>query len=180
MPGPALSRASSLPYKLGISVENLSSPFKFLLLQSYYCSLTQDAEYIWAPVNFLQGQECVLLHCCPDSFLSRAGSKTPLLHLPAQLHFQTEEALGTEITGENFLTSERLMVFAVADVSVLMSGGFRRPCPDRAALLTLLFRLRLIHPASGRSYHEEFRPPKEHMKDDVCELPRPQLTLLWV
>ncbi|NXJ85375.1 KAD2 kinase, partial [Trogon melanurus] len=35
---------------------------------------------------------------------------------------------------------------------------------------------RLIHPASGRSYHEEFRPPKEHMKDDVCELPRPQLT----
>uniref|UniRef100_A0A8C6ZFK1 Adenylate kinase 2, mitochondrial n=2 Tax=Nothoprocta perdicaria TaxID=30464 RepID=A0A8C6ZFK1_NOTPE len=26
---------------------------------------------------------------------------------------------------------------------------------------------RLIHPASGRSYHEEFRPPKEPMKDDV-------------
>lgn len=26
---------------------------------------------------------------------------------------------------------------------------------------------RLIHPASGRSYHEEFSPPKEHMKDDV-------------
>ncbi|XP_035759901.1 adenylate kinase 2, mitochondrial isoform X3 [Egretta garzetta] len=31
---------------------------------------------------------------------------------------------------------------------------------------------RLIHPASGRSYHEEFRPPKEHMKDD------PELTAL--
>ncbi|XP_064254293.1 adenylate kinase 2, mitochondrial isoform X4 [Passer domesticus] len=29
---------------------------------------------------------------------------------------------------------------------------------------------RLIHPASGRSYHEEFRPPKEHMKDDPGEL----------
>ncbi|CAK9827841.1 Adenylate kinase [Anthophora retusa] len=26
---------------------------------------------------------------------------------------------------------------------------------------------RLIHPASGRSYHEEFAPPKEPMKDDV-------------
>lgn len=26
---------------------------------------------------------------------------------------------------------------------------------------------RLIHPASGRSYHEEFHPPKEPMKDDV-------------
>lgn len=26
---------------------------------------------------------------------------------------------------------------------------------------------RLIHPASGRSYHEEFAPPKVHMKDDV-------------
>nr|XP_056702716.1 adenylate kinase 2, mitochondrial isoform X2 [Euleptes europaea] len=26
---------------------------------------------------------------------------------------------------------------------------------------------RLIHPASGRSYHEEFNPPKLHMKDDV-------------
>ncbi|XP_039237185.1 adenylate kinase 2, mitochondrial isoform X4 [Pipra filicauda] len=29
---------------------------------------------------------------------------------------------------------------------------------------------RLIHPASGRSYHEEFRPPKEPMKDDRGEL----------
>lgn len=26
---------------------------------------------------------------------------------------------------------------------------------------------RLIHPASGRSYHEEFAPPKFPMKDDV-------------
>ena len=26
---------------------------------------------------------------------------------------------------------------------------------------------RLIHPSSGRSYHEEFHPPKEPMKDDV-------------
>lgn len=26
---------------------------------------------------------------------------------------------------------------------------------------------RLIHPASGRSYHEEFHPPKFDMKDDV-------------
>ena len=26
---------------------------------------------------------------------------------------------------------------------------------------------RLVHPASGRSYHEEFAPPKAPMKDDV-------------
>lgn len=26
---------------------------------------------------------------------------------------------------------------------------------------------RLIHPASGRSYHDEFHPPKVDMKDDV-------------
>lgn len=26
---------------------------------------------------------------------------------------------------------------------------------------------RLIHPSSGRSYHEEFAPPKVPMKDDV-------------
>lgn len=26
---------------------------------------------------------------------------------------------------------------------------------------------RLIHPASGRSYHEEFAPPKVPMRDDV-------------
>lgn len=26
---------------------------------------------------------------------------------------------------------------------------------------------RLIHPASGRSYHKTFNPPKEYMKDDV-------------
>ena len=26
---------------------------------------------------------------------------------------------------------------------------------------------RLIHPASGRSYHEDFHPPKKPMTDDV-------------
>lgn len=26
---------------------------------------------------------------------------------------------------------------------------------------------RLIHQASGRSYHQEFAPPKVHMRDDV-------------
>lgn len=30
---------------------------------------------------------------------------------------------------------------------------------------------RLIHPPSGRSYHEEFHPPKEPMKDDVTGEP---------
>lgn len=29
---------------------------------------------------------------------------------------------------------------------------------------------RLIHQASGRSYHEEFAPPKVSMKDDVSKL----------
>lgn len=28
---------------------------------------------------------------------------------------------------------------------------------------------RLIHPASGRSYHDEFHPPKKPMIDDVSE-----------
>lgn len=26
---------------------------------------------------------------------------------------------------------------------------------------------RLVHPASGRSYHEEFHPPRKPMTDDV-------------
>lgn len=30
---------------------------------------------------------------------------------------------------------------------------------------------RLIHPASGRSYHKVFNPPKEAMKDDVTGEP---------
>ena len=30
---------------------------------------------------------------------------------------------------------------------------------------------RLVHPASGRSYHRTFNPPKEHMKDDVTGEP---------
>lgn len=30
---------------------------------------------------------------------------------------------------------------------------------------------RLIHPASGRSYHEEFHPPRVHMKDDLTGEP---------
>lgn len=127
----SLEQSPLLTHKSGISIENLSS-LQVPPLQSCNCSLTQDTEYIWAPVNFLQGQECVLLPCFPDPFPSRAGCKPPLLHLPAQLLFQTEEALGTEITGENFLTSERLMDGgAVADVSVLMSGRFKRSCPDQ-------------------------------------------------
>jgi len=38
---------------------------------------------------------------------------------------------------------------------------------------------RLVHPASGRSYHEKFRPPKAPMTDDVCTtaLLRPSLLL---
>ncbi|MEQ2261558.1 Adenylate kinase 2, mitochondrial, partial [Xenotaenia resolanae] len=31
--------------------------------------------------------------------------------------------------------------------------------------------LRLIHQPSGRSYHEEFNPPREPMKDDVTGEP---------
>ena len=30
---------------------------------------------------------------------------------------------------------------------------------------------RLIHPASGRTYHSTFSPPKEHMKDDITGEP---------
>ena len=30
---------------------------------------------------------------------------------------------------------------------------------------------RLVHPASGRSYHRTFNPPKEAMKDDVTGEP---------
>lgn len=30
---------------------------------------------------------------------------------------------------------------------------------------------RLVHPASGRSYHRTFNPPKEHMTDDVTGEP---------
>lgn len=30
---------------------------------------------------------------------------------------------------------------------------------------------RLVHPASGRSYHKEFNPPKEPMKDDITGEP---------
>lgn len=29
---------------------------------------------------------------------------------------------------------------------------------------------RMIHSASGRSYHEEFHPPKEPMIDDVIQI----------
>ena len=35
---------------------------------------------------------------------------------------------------------------------------------------------RLIHPASGRSYHKVFNPPKESMKDDVTGEPLIQRT----
>lgn len=30
---------------------------------------------------------------------------------------------------------------------------------------------RLVHPASGRSYHKVFNPPKENMKDDITGEP---------
>lgn len=35
---------------------------------------------------------------------------------------------------------------------------------------------RLIHPASGRTYHKAFNPPKESMKDDVTGEPLIQRT----
>ena len=39
-------------------------------------------------------------------------------------------------------------------------------------LTYLLYRTgRLIHPASGRSYHKVFNPPKETMKDDITGEP---------
>ena len=39
------------------------------------------------------------------------------------------------------------------------------------ALLVSRITGRLIHPASGRSYHRVFNPPKEAMKDDVTGEP---------
>jgi adenylate kinase len=38
------------------------------------------------------------------------------------------------------------------------------------ALLVRRITGRLIHPSSGRSYHEEFNPPKKSMTDDVLAL----------
>lgn len=39
------------------------------------------------------------------------------------------------------------------------------------ALLVSRITGRLIHPASGRSYHRTFNPPKEYMRDDVTGEP---------
>lgn len=39
---------------------------------------------------------------------------------------------------------------------------------------------RLIHPASGRSYHEEFHPPRQPMKDDVRFLNFLKLCLTFI
>lgn len=39
------------------------------------------------------------------------------------------------------------------------------------ALLVARITGRLVHPASGRSYHKVFNPPKEEMKDDVTGEP---------
>jgi adenylate kinase len=39
------------------------------------------------------------------------------------------------------------------------------------ALLVSRITGRLVHPASGRSYHSTFSPPKEHMKDDITGEP---------
>ncbi|KAG7130051.1 Adenylate kinase like protein [Verticillium longisporum] len=39
------------------------------------------------------------------------------------------------------------------------------------SLLVARITGRLVHPASGRSYHSTFNPPKEHMKDDITGEP---------
>lgn len=39
------------------------------------------------------------------------------------------------------------------------------------ALLVARITGRLVHPASGRSYHKIFNPPKDEMKDDVTGEP---------
>ena len=38
-------------------------------------------------------------------------------------------------------------------------------------MLTRRILGRLVHKAYGRSYHEEFNPPKESMKDDITGEP---------
>jgi adenylate kinase len=38
---------------------------------------------------------------------------------------------------------------------------------------------RLVHPASGRSYHEEFHPPKKAMTDDVSCIKSNYLIVWW-
>ncbi|KAH6997072.1 adenylate kinase-domain-containing protein [Ilyonectria destructans] len=39
------------------------------------------------------------------------------------------------------------------------------------SLLVARITGRLVHPASGRSYHTTFNPPKQHMKDDITGEP---------
>jgi adenylate kinase len=39
------------------------------------------------------------------------------------------------------------------------------------SLLVARITGRLVHPASGRSYHSTFNPPKDYMKDDVTGEP---------
>lgn len=39
------------------------------------------------------------------------------------------------------------------------------------SLLVARITGRLVHPASGRSYHSTFNPPKEYMKDDITGEP---------
>lgn len=39
------------------------------------------------------------------------------------------------------------------------------------ALLVARITGRLVHPASGRSYHSTFNPPKKHMTDDITGEP---------
>lgn len=39
------------------------------------------------------------------------------------------------------------------------------------ALLVARITGRLVHPASGRSYHTQFSPPKKHMTDDITGEP---------
>lgn len=43
--------------------------------------------------------------------------------------------------------------------------AFPKECSNFFSVVCCIFRL--IHQSSGRSYHEEFNPPKEPMKDDV-------------
>lgn len=40
-------------------------------------------------------------------------------------------------------------------------------CKKNISIFIYSYIFRLIHQPSGRSYHEEFNPPKEPMKDDV-------------
>ena len=72
-----------------------------------------------------------------------------------------------------------MILFDIEDKELVKRITGRSVCSYQSHSLLTIVHSRLIHPGSGRTYHESFNPPKVAMKDDVSIIIRLQRNVFF-